>query len=144
MDPQVEARLSPLLAQAAQRLLQQNMAEAAQQQAQQQMQDPLVQLQMKEVAIKEADLQRKKEKDAADIDLDKKRLDIEAAKALAQSENTKRQLSVTTGVDMLKTLSANQQKERLEEKKLQSQERQAAQRAQQAAQQAANKPKGKD
>ena len=40
MDPQVEAQLAPLLAQASQRLLQQNNAEAQQRKAQQQAQDP--------------------------------------------------------------------------------------------------------
>ena len=39
MDPQVEAQLAPLLAQASQRLLQQNNAEAQQQKAQQQAQE---------------------------------------------------------------------------------------------------------
>jgi hypothetical protein len=42
MNPEVEARLAPMLAQAAQRLLQQNQAEVAQQQAQQAQQDPIV------------------------------------------------------------------------------------------------------
>ena len=48
MTPEVEARLSPLLAQAAQQLLQMNQQEAQQQQAQQQAQDPLVQMQQQE------------------------------------------------------------------------------------------------
>ena len=69
MDPEVEARLAPLLAQASQRLLQQNQAQAAQQQAQQQAQDPLVQMQQKELQIKQAEQQRKSQKDQTDAQL---------------------------------------------------------------------------
>ena len=76
MDPAVEAKLAPLLAQAAQQLLMQNQQQAAQQQAQQQAQDPLLQLQQKEVSIKEADQQRKAAKDMADVELEKQRLAI--------------------------------------------------------------------
>lgn len=76
MDPAVEAKLAPLLAQAAQQLLMQNQQQAAQQQAAQQAQDPLLQLQQKEVSIKEADQQRKAAKDMADVELEKQRLAI--------------------------------------------------------------------
>lgn len=55
----VEVQLAPLVAQAAQQLLQQNQAQAAQQQAQQQAQDPLVQMQQKELELKEKDLELK-------------------------------------------------------------------------------------
>jgi hypothetical protein len=48
MSPEVEARLSPMLAQAAQQLLQKNQQEAQQAQQQQQAQDPIVQMQMQE------------------------------------------------------------------------------------------------
>jgi hypothetical protein len=100
MDPEVEARLAPMLAQAAQRLLQQNQAEAAQQQAQKQQQDPIVQMQMQELQIKQADQQRKAQKDAADIQfkqqqlqvdsqLKKKQIDIDALKAATQSKEQK-------------------------------------------------------
>lgn len=78
IDPEVEARLAPLLAQAAQQLLQQNQAQAAQQQALQQAQDPIVQMQMQELQLKAQDNQRKAEKDKADILLKAKELDIKA------------------------------------------------------------------
>jgi hypothetical protein len=52
INPEVEARLAPMLAQAAQRLLQQNQAETAQQAAQQAQQDPIVQMQQQELQIK--------------------------------------------------------------------------------------------
>jgi hypothetical protein len=66
LPPDVEVQLSALVAQAAQQLLQKNQGEMAQQQAAQQQQDPLIQMQQKELAIKEGDLERKKKKDAAD------------------------------------------------------------------------------
>jgi len=62
MDPEVEARLSPLLAQAAEQLLQMSKQEIAQQQAQQQAEDPLVQMQQAELQIKQQELQIKQQK----------------------------------------------------------------------------------
>jgi hypothetical protein len=85
MSPEVEARLSPLLAQAAQQLLQGNQQEMQQQQAQQQAQDPLVQMQQQELMIKQGELERKKQKDAMDaqlkqlqLQIDKERVDNQA------------------------------------------------------------------
>jgi hypothetical protein len=85
IDPEVEARLSPMIAMAAQRLLQTNQSQAAQQQAQQQAQDPLVQMQQQELQIKAQDIQRKVQKDqrdaqlkAAQIQVEKTRVDNQA------------------------------------------------------------------
>lgn len=66
LPPEIEVQVSQLAAQAAQKLLQKDIAEAQQQQAQQQMQDPLVRMQQKELQIKEADVQRKAKKDIMD------------------------------------------------------------------------------
>ena len=82
--PEVEARLSPLLAQAAQRLLQQNQQQAAQQQAQQQAQDPLVQMQMQELQIKMQEQQRKAQKDQIDAQMRMQQLQIEQQRIEAQ------------------------------------------------------------
>jgi len=65
----VEVELSRVVAQAAQKLLQKDQAEAQMQQNQALQQDPVVQMQQKEVAIKEAEVQRKAQKDQADIAL---------------------------------------------------------------------------
>ena len=123
MDPEIEARLAPMLAQAAQQLLQSNQAEAAQQQAQQQAQDPMVQMQQQEQQIKQQDLQRKVAKDQADNAIREKQLMLEAArissqsetskgqqkndmlKAAAQLESTGKQQMIDRGVDVLKHLS---------------------------------------
>jgi hypothetical protein len=57
LSPEIEVQLSPLLAQAAQKLLQKDQAEAKQQQAQQQMQDPLIQMQQQELQLKAQQVQ---------------------------------------------------------------------------------------
>jgi len=102
MDPEVESRLAPMLAQAAQRLLQQNQAEAQQQKAQQMQQDPIIQMQQQELQLKAAEQKRKGAKDATDaqfkaqqLKLEQARLQVDAAKAESQlkfnaaKENTK-------------------------------------------------------
>jgi hypothetical protein len=87
MDPEVEARLAPMLAQAAQRLLQMNQAQAQQQQAQQQAQDPIVQMQQAELQIKQQDLQRKAKKDLTDAQLKAAQIQIEKARVENQAKS---------------------------------------------------------
>jgi hypothetical protein len=115
MDPEVEARLAPLLAQASQRLLAGNMQQQAQQQAAQQAQDPLVQLQQQELQIKQGDLQRKVAKDQADVQIKQEQLQLEAQrqkvdaiKAVTQMQNDKQAHMIDKGVDVLKHLSDKQ------------------------------------
>jgi hypothetical protein len=86
MSPEVEARLSPLLAQAAQQLLQMNQQEVQQQQAQQQAQDPLVQMQQAELQIKQGELERKKAKDAVDAQLKQEQLQIDRERIENQTQ----------------------------------------------------------
>lgn len=94
IDPALEAKLAPLLAQAAQQVLQQNQAQIAAQQAQQAAQDPIVQMQQRELAIKEAEQQRKAAKDQADamlkaqqIAIENKRVDVQAKDAADKTRN---------------------------------------------------------
>jgi hypothetical protein len=94
IDPEVENRLAPMLAQAAQRLLQQNQAEAQQQKAQQMQQDPIIQMQQQELQLKAQEQKRKDAKDMVDaqfkaeqLKLDKARLQIDAAKTAVQQKN---------------------------------------------------------
>jgi len=109
MDPEVEARLAPLLAQASQRLLASNMQQAAQQQAAQQAQDPLVQLQQQELQIKQGDLQRKVTKDQTDAALKQEQLKIDTLKTVTQMQNDKQESMLNLGVDVLKHLSNTHQ-----------------------------------
>jgi len=129
MNPEVEARLAPMLAQAAQRLLQNNQQQAAQQQAQQQAQDPLVQMQQQELQLKQAELERKKQKDMVDAQLkasqqqiEKSRIQaqtvLEAAKTQAglQSQETRDKIQI--GADLVKHISSKDQEHKVQNKQL--------------------------
>jgi len=103
MDPQAEARLAPMLAMAAQRLLAMNQGQAAQQQAQQQAQDPIVQMQQQELQLKAQEVQRKSQKDLADIALRKKQLEMDALKTAAQIKQQNNREHANMQMDALKT-----------------------------------------
>jgi len=77
----MEVLLSQTMAQAAIKLTQQKQAQAAQQQAQQQAEDPVFQMQQRELALKEQDAQRKAAKDVADVELSQERLGLDKEKA---------------------------------------------------------------
>ena len=131
MSPEVEARLSPMLAQAAQQLLQKNQGEAQQQQAQQQAQDPIVQMQQQELQLKAQENQRKAAKDQADNAIkaaqlqiereriqtqqstDDKRIKMDAMKTVAQMAASKESHMMDMGVDVLKQLSNKSHEEQL-------------------------------
>ena len=131
MSPEVEARLSPMLAQAAQQLLQKNMQEAQQQQQQQQAQDPIIQMQQKELQLKEQENQRKAAKDQADVAIkqaqqqiereriqaqtatDDKRIKMDVIKTAAQMSADKEGRMIDRGVDVLKQLSNKSHEEQL-------------------------------
>jgi hypothetical protein len=91
MDPEVEARLAPLLAQAAQQLLQMNQSQAQQQQAAQQAQDPLVQMQQQELQLKAQEQQRKSAKDQTEAQLKASQQQIERDRILSQQQIAERQ-----------------------------------------------------
>jgi hypothetical protein len=131
MSPEVEARLSPMLAQAAQQLLQKNQQEAQQAQAQQQAQDPIIQMQQQELQLKAQENQRKATKDQADnavkmaqlqIERDRiqtqqstddKRIKMDVMKTVAQMQNANKQDMMHMGVDVLKQLSNKSHEEQL-------------------------------
>ena len=92
----IEVQLSRMVAEAGARLLQKNQAEAQQQQAQQQAQDPIVQMQQQELAIKQADIQRRAEKDKADIALKQQQIEVERQRIASQE----RQAGARIGVDI--------------------------------------------
>jgi len=129
MDPEVEARLAPMLAQASQRLLQQNQAQAAQQQAQQQAQDPLVQMQQQELQIKQAEQQRKAQKDQTDAQLKMEQIKVErsriaaqtameAVKSQSQKESAETIEKMKMGIDMVKHISEKGKAHELQNKQL--------------------------
>jgi hypothetical protein len=131
MSPEVEARLSPMLAQAAQQLLQKNQGEAQQAQQQQQAQDPIVQMQMQELQLKAEENKRKAAKDQADNAIksaqlqverdriqtqqatDDKRIKMDAVKMAAQMQEDKQRHMMDMSVDVLKQLSNKSAEEQL-------------------------------
>jgi len=98
MDPEQEARLAPMLSQAAQRLLQSNQAQAAQQQNQQQAQDPIVQMQQQELQLKQQELQMKQQMNQAEIQLKQQHLELEKQRITSQAQ-----------METFKTLAKGQQ-----------------------------------
>ena len=75
----VEKRLSSMVAEAATRVSATSQAQAEQERIQEQQQDPLIQMKEREVAVKEAEVQRKAQEGQAKIQLD-------LQKAMAQAE----------------------------------------------------------
>jgi hypothetical protein len=69
LSEEVEVQLARLVADAGKQLTQAHQQEAAQKQAQEQEQDPVLQLRREEVAVKQAEVQRKGQKDQADSEI---------------------------------------------------------------------------
>ena len=86
MSEDTELQVSRLAAAAAQQLSQKKQAEAQQQQNQQTMQDPIVQMQMKELEIKQGELDLKKQKLQVDAAEKSDRLELELERIEAQKE----------------------------------------------------------
>jgi hypothetical protein len=99
MSPEVEARLSPMLAQAAQQLLQKNTQEAQQDQA--------------DNAIRAAQQQIERERIQAQTATDDKRLKLDAVKTAVQMNADKEGRMMDRGVDILKQLSNKSHEEQL-------------------------------
>jgi hypothetical protein len=86
MNEDTELQVSRLAAAAAQQLSQKKQAEAQQQQNQQTAQDPIVQMQMKELEIKQGELDLKKQKLMIDASEKSDRLELELERIEAQKE----------------------------------------------------------
>ena len=110
----VEFQLSGLISQAAERLLNKDISEEQQQKMQQQLQDPVIQMQQKELQLEEMDIQRKFQTDQARMQLkaetDKARLALDMAKAASNEELEKQRIATQAelegaklGVDIAKS-----------------------------------------
>jgi len=102
LPEEVEVGLSQLTANAAQKLLQTNMAQAQQQEAEKEAQDPLNIIQREELAIKKDTLAHKKEVDKAEVELNKAKLILEAAKVEETSKTKDKELSVKQLIEGVK------------------------------------------
>jgi hypothetical protein len=85
LPQEAEVLLSQVMAQAAQQVTMEKQQQAAQQAAQQQMQDPVIQMQQKELEIKDKEVQRKAVKDQMDIAVAADKLDVERQRVASQS-----------------------------------------------------------
>ena len=126
---EIETSVSRLVAQAGQQLTQTHQQQQAQKQAQQKMQDPVIQMQQQELAIKTQETQQKAQKDAADIqlkvaeqqrkqkkdmvdaiatakelDLDTKELELEAKKAGVKIALETEQASKAADMDIIRLM----------------------------------------
>ena len=86
LPEEYEIQISRLVAQASQQVLLQNQQQAAQQQAAQQAQDPIIQMQQQELAIKGQEVQRKAQKDQIDAQLKAAQLALEKERIETQAE----------------------------------------------------------
>ncbi len=119
LPDEIEYELSKLMAEAGKQLQQAHAEQAAQQQAQQQAQDPLFQLQQQELQIKQAEVQRKAQKDQADQALAEKKLQLDFAKAAGSVEGEEkrtqemgRQANDRVKLEMLKAALAAEAKKK--------------------------------
>ena len=85
MPEELELQVSRLAAEAGKRLLTVNQQEAAQQQAQQQAQDPIVQMQQQELALKKAEFELKKQKMMTDAATTAEQLKLKEKEFLADT-----------------------------------------------------------
>jgi len=106
----VEVRLAPLLAQAAQKVLQNSQQQAQQEQAQQQAQDPVIQMQQQDLQIRQQEVQRKAAKDQMDAQLAR---DVMAQQAQIAQQKMSVEQSIAgarIGMDSAKHRAAEQTK----------------------------------
>ena len=86
LPPAIEAQLAPLVAQAAQKLLNQNQMQAQQQQAQQQAQDPLIQMQQQELQLKQQQVQIQAQQAQAEMQLAQQELQMKQMQAQVDAQ----------------------------------------------------------
>jgi hypothetical protein len=112
MSEDTELQISRLAAAAAQQLLQKNQAEAQQQQNQQMAQDPIVQMQQQELAIKQKEVELKEKKLMIDAAEKNDRLELEQSRIEAQKEIAGLQVGAKIATDK-SNLDAKQEAEGL-------------------------------
>lgn len=115
LPPEIEVQLSALMAQAAPMVQGQSAAELAQQQAA----DPLFQLQEREIAVKEAEVKRKIDKDAADIFLKAREIGADGQGLLDQAQADASQRQAELFMDQQAHAQKMQQQREMHEQKMQ-------------------------
>lgn len=110
IPPEYEVQISRLVAQAGVQLLTMNQQQKAQMEAAQQAQDPIIQMQQQELAIKGQEVQRKAQKDQVDAQLKSRQLDIEEYRIASNEEME----GVKAGIKMAKDKDQQEFTEELE------------------------------
>ena len=103
----VEFELSKLVAEAAQKITQQNQQEAQQAEAQKQAEDPLTQIQQRELSIKEQELQHKMQMDQQKLELERLRIesnnDTQEMRIRAEDKRAGAQIGARLAVELDKS-----------------------------------------
>jgi len=137
LPEQVEVQLSRLVATASTQLLQTNLAAAqqaqAQQQAQQAAQDPLIQMQQQELALKDKELGIKEQKVQGDLEIKKAELALKAKDSANKQGEDPRIAAARAQQELQQGEQRHQQQLRHAEQKAQNAARLAAQKAAQSA-----------
>ena len=128
LPPEIENKLSGLVAEAAQRLLNKNIVEARQQEIQQQQQDPGIQMQQAELQLQAQELKRKTEADKA-------RVISDMAKAEMRQETENKRIDTQADIEGTRLgVEIAKGKEALASKQAEMSERAILEKAQLAAQ----------
>ena len=108
MPEELELAISRLAARGAEKLLQKDTAEVAQQQAQAEAQNPLTQIQMQELAIKQGELERKKQKDIMDAAAKADQIEVERMRIEKQAEAEGAKLGVQIAKSKAESAAKNE------------------------------------
>lgn len=109
----IEYQMSGIIAQAAQKLLQKDMAEVQQQQNQQAMQDPIIQQAMKELQIKETEVNAKMQRDQAEIALKAEDMRLRDERERERIASQERIAGANVGAKAASTVINNASKEQI-------------------------------
>lgn len=109
----IEYQMSGVIAQAAQKLLQKDSAEVQQQQNQQAMQDPVIMQAMKELQIKEAEVQAKMQRDQAELALKAEDMRLRDERERERIASQERIAGANVGAKAASTIVNNASKEQI-------------------------------
>ena len=111
MPPEIEKRLSELVASAADKLSIRKQQQAQQQKAQEQMEDPIIQQRNRELDIQEGESQRKSMADQAKAELNRQKLKADVIKEMAKLQSKEKLTGTELGVRIGEALIEAEMKE---------------------------------
>ena len=147
IPPELEKRLSQMMAQAAPQILNQSKQMAAQQQAQKNAQDPVLQAQLQDEVNQKAEIDRKSKRDAEDVRIAGEKLALERQKLEAEGKGPGAAQQELAAGQQAMALQANKQADeqrRAQEKHAFERQQQASRLALEAAQKADAEKRAQD